>query len=896
MLYVERLSQARLVCDRLRAEWRRAYAPEYCSRADSKSTGSSSRRAWAELRGDTRAEPRTAYCGACPSSAMPARLLRKMFPDDRAEAYAKANVRVDEAVAAVLGALSAPVRARVRPSVDALLRAHQGQPSSFVSALVLALFGLEDGGRLHRLYGWLGASGIGPESWARLLKRASDIARKTGNTPWGHDPDAPVWYYGLADLAGRGVGAVDWAAERAKREHEPPAGPAADPDLLRTFRQRARTNLGALLGTALARFRPRGVDEMWALRHQWTATGSAAKSATTMDPSNFTVDGRRVEGEPETVRLNKKAYSEALDERWLHEVLASQPQLVSETSEKLEHAKRRALYSSDVPNYFATHYVLYQLEGVLDSPLVDLRQGGDAALIAIERRAREAAGDACGWMYDFADFNAQHGPNDIAATIGLAERAVMGDDAQACSFKQACRWAAAAVHNTTARDPTSGGTYQVQWGLQSGWRGTSWANTLLNVAYITTVAQTVTQATGRWPLVRSQHSGDDVYGLTPTWVDAVAMSDYADKCGLRAQPDKVLIDSGAEYLRVSYDESTPAARGYPLRAVASLVSGNWITPVSNDVAGRARAVAEHVGNCHRRGMRRGTADRLLTLAVTRWSTVTTPVGRVSAPAIVRHTSSSRGGWGIPDRHGRLWGGQLPAQPTAILALPDTDALPTMASKARADQAVAALRRVGATATHAMLVERFAQASYAGVAPQAVRQAIERANNRLLADWYGRCESGMRGPDITADRCTRRVAAEVDHLVRTTFRPEAASAIGSWLRTPFRDLTSPADCRRAGLNWLDGLRAHDGRAAAIAERVGRVYGQQVAWDVVTRGNQNAVAGLDVPAAAVRAAYNDAIRLAYICQVLPSNAQQCGDAIAASWPLWAARQDTIVPVAI
>ncbi|UWL52181.1 fusion protein [Exobasidium gracile totivirus 2-1] len=730
MQYVERLCRAAIISVRVRDAWRVAYAPE-CMVATGVNTTPAGQAALAAalsgLRDFAVSEGTTDFAGALPQydpsrpAAFIAAVAKRdgaLYPPKGSAHPGSFHTRVCDVLPALVAGGALDLRAVCRTLI-----ARVGQPNPFVAGYLLWRFALPG---VNEFLAGTVADNVPYDCWPKAWKPVTAAIKRFG-APLGYEECASS----LAEaetLVGYGFGEVDWSAERQRR---------SDQSLVTTFDTADVSRvIGRLYREAFygRREGPEDIDALWERRWFWLATGSEAGASQRYDPDAFRVEYRALAGR--LIRHTHRSAAEARGANYLREQLARDPAIVAAASAKVnERGKVRALYAGDPASYYVTAAALARAEGAWDHDEAILAPGDAAELHAVVQR-REALAGGMGMMYDYDDFNIMHNHEHMAATFTELARAMpdAGRDHAAC-----CLWVARALLNQWVRWP-SGETTRARNGLFSGWRATTWDNTVLNWSYVTLAAERAA-AWGAPPLRARAHVGDDVYAVAHDWLAAVTLYDGLQLSGARAQASKVLFsDTAAEFLRVRYDER--GVHGYGARTIVGLVGGDPAAAEATTPFMRIGSIADTVARCTARNMRVSVAKPLLQRLVRYWGAEReAATGRLVAPPdAVIYAPRSVGGAGV------FWDGVdalkwsqvvLPARPADSARVVRPGKIPTLAT----DAAVARVASRLPVAWHnelARVREAFADASYRRPLGAGIH-AIESADpSGAGAAWYEAC--------------------------------------------------------------------------------------------------------------------------------------------------------------
>jgi hypothetical protein len=228
-------------------------------------------------------------------------------------------------------------------------------------------------------------------------------------------------------------------------------------------------------------------------------------------------------------------------------------------SKKLEHGKTRAIFGSDTFSYLSFHHLLAPIEKTWVGRRIVLDPGGLGTQGMVSRVRKLWERNGINIMLDYDDFNSQHSNLTMKTLI-----------AELIDYTGYDRVLGAKLIESFDRSRLYvGGEYigQVKGTLMSGHRGTSFINSVLNMAYAVTVYPEL------WAM-DSVHVGDDVYIASKSLNDTANLMTAIRDSTMRVNPLKQSIGSySAEFLRIGINRN--CAFGYLSRAISSVVSGNW---------------------------------------------------------------------------------------------------------------------------------------------------------------------------------------------------------------------------------------------------------------------------------------------------------------------------------
>nr|BBJ77936.1 RNA dependent RNA polymerase [Alternaria alternata victorivirus 1] len=339
-----------------------------------------------------------------------------------------------------------------------------------------------------------------------------------------------------------------------------------------------RTNLGAIKNDMLAEFDDdllrsavrRVIDlelahpgeegyqfptlaDHWSSRWNWSVNGS-----------HSALVGREIGSLPypkeRISKMHRRAWLECVEEDprvgWDgHTYVSANP--------KLECGKTRAIYACDTRSYLAFEHLLATVERNWRGSRVILNPGRGGHIGMAERVARNRRRCGISLMLDYDDFNSHH--------TTRAMQIVIEETCSATSYPPDL--AAPLIASLGKQDIYLDGKFvgRSAGTLMSGHRGTTYFNSVLNMAYLMCVLGE------DYILARpSLHVGDDVYMGATTYTEVGHIVETVMASRLRMNPTKQSVGHvSTEFLRVASDARD--SYGYLARAVATTVAGNWYT-------------------------------------------------------------------------------------------------------------------------------------------------------------------------------------------------------------------------------------------------------------------------------------------------------------------------------
>lgn len=346
-------------------------------------------------------------------------------------------------------------------------------------------------------------------------------------------------------LVNRGIGDIDWLTESKNRR---------DPDVTdmpySLVYQRAM-NILQKGKHDRGRYQTMDWEQYWHTRWQFTPTGSA-KSQHAEDLADL----------PEDFRLrNKFVALNTTDINTFDEWVQRKPAIHAWSSYKYEWGKQRAIYGCDMTNFVLTNFVMFRCEDRLPPKFP---VGSRAEPQYVSRALEAVLEGAEPFCFDFEDFNSQHSTSSMVAVLAAYRDTYWPE--MSPQQRKAMGWVMRSMDEMVVHDNIGGqGTYTAAGTLFSGWRLTTFMNSVLNAVY----SEEIYEPTEARHPMRSVHNGDDIILGMYNAQQAQKMLCNAIRLNVRAQPTKCAFGAVAEFLRV--DRKAAGGGQYLARAVATLI-------------------------------------------------------------------------------------------------------------------------------------------------------------------------------------------------------------------------------------------------------------------------------------------------------------------------------------
>lgn len=376
-------------------------------------------------------------------------------------------------------------------------------------------------------------------------------------------------------LVNRIEGDVDWHTEKLHRENGNYANiPAAEiySAARRVFAEARLSGRSPMNMTW---------EKYWASRWQWSAAGST-HSQYSEDMDYVMRHDVRLKNKFITISNMPKVAIDHFTDRV--------PQIHAWASTKYEWGKQRAIYGTDLTSYVLAHFAFYNCEEVLPR---QFPVGPDANDANVVNRVAGVLNEKMPFCLDFEDFNSQHSAKSMESVILAYGDEFMGELSQ--QQQAAISWTAQSVSEQVINDNVGlHTTYKTDGSLLSGWRLTTFVNSVLNYIYTCKIAEEQ-----RRPGT-SLHNGDDVLIGTDNLRCAQKCASNALRYNVRLQSTKCAFGAIAEFLRVDHRRGSKGQ--YLTRAIATTMHSRIESQMSTDARDLINAMETRYSDLHARGL------------------------------------------------------------------------------------------------------------------------------------------------------------------------------------------------------------------------------------------------------------------------------------------------------
>lgn len=417
----------------------------------------------------------------------------------------------------------------------------------------------------------------------------------------------------LDTLINRITGTVDWSSEMQNRINPKLANIPTDKvyNMARSIFMRS-THHGE-------RARNLKWKDYWANRWQWTASGSFHSQYLEDEEFKYKEQALR----------NKFIAAIAMPEYDIEYYLQRTPEIHAWSSTKYEWGKQRAIYGCDFTSYALTNFVFYNAEDTLGN---DFPVGKKARPSYVASRVSSLVDRGMHYCLDFEDFNSQHSNENMIAVM----RAWIDHHRLNLSEEQliAADWVMQSVNHTIINDNIGLKTsYHSKGTLMSGWRLTTFINSVLNKIYTSVLTE------GAHDRVYSLHNGDDVIMTFKNLETIRTIYDNADKFNVRIKQSKCNLGSIAEFLRVDHVRGQHGQ--YLSRNIATMMHGRIESKKAITARDAIEAFENRASEFIMRDGSRDTASRLREIYYRRMSKIYHTT--IEDLYITRHTHAVCGG-------------------------------------------------------------------------------------------------------------------------------------------------------------------------------------------------------------------------------------------------------------
>lgn len=542
--------------------------------------------------------------------------------------------------------------------VYSMCKYHVGEPHVFVASIVAAWKSLLDQTNVAHIMAPLFC--VGYHDWTKVMKELHTLIRTSRffmNTEISESERQRLMYLDL--LVGRASYVINEMSEVDKRGGDTYESQhmSYDSNLQLFTRAQYKKDFPVAIKAAYSRMKyskqpklkVKCFREFYNRRKEWLTKGSLVYNhlppgaKKTSISALDSVMGTIIEME---ARHNKQSLFEEMTLEQLLKYVGDKKDFNStKTAMKYETGRKdRILLPGTLIHFVVTTYVLELAERLEQVGSVRLNAASDDDFFWFDRKLVTGLYHV---LYDWADFNEQHSADEMALVIDELENSVQSP-ADYTYFVQAV---VESMYDMHLHD-RDGKKHKLWKGLFSGWRDTTWVNTVLNCGYMGVALMSFERIYGYNPIVYLDHGGDDVDGALGDAISMVRFMSIMDAMLFNANIWKQMFSTRSEFFR----NTITSGRAYasPTRALASFCAGDWEGSGNLTMRERVTNILDQVGKMSRRGISHEFANGLGICALTHWCKLRIEDSWVSLPDTVLHGREEDGGLGVPDWEGQIW--------------------------------------------------------------------------------------------------------------------------------------------------------------------------------------------------------------------------------------------------
>jgi hypothetical protein len=415
----------------------------------------------------------------------------------------------------------------------------------------------------------------------KMLKREGVMAKQLQG--WSNHNLSVI--FELQVLQNRIDGEIDWEDERKKRKNFKPHIDITRTEVIDIATRIFRAALSEGKTPTTGKW-----EEYWALRWSKIPTGSFL--------SQYDIDKHYKKRFSVNANANKANVLASMPNRSFKYFYTRKPEIFASTSVKYEWGKLRALYGCDITSFLMSDFSMSDC----DNCLPDYMPIGQSAEENKVRRRVNGLKGGIPVCYDYDDFNSQHSIESMKGVL-IAYGAVYGPYLGREQLA-ALSWTIQSLGNMNVRCTQDKTEYRAAGTLFSGWRLTSFVNSVLNRVYL--------EAAGlKQKLLYTLHNGDDVFGIAESFKDVIDFMASANRLGLKAQTSKQNVGTVAEFLRIDLFAKDPTGAQYLTRACATVTHGRIESGETHSLDDEIKAVITRGDALIARGGNKTVAEQLI---------------------------------------------------------------------------------------------------------------------------------------------------------------------------------------------------------------------------------------------------------------------------------------------
>lgn len=574
--------------------------------------------------------------------------LMEVFPPQSAKELTRANVTVRQ-LCHTFDILSFP-------DAREIAEYHVGESQTFVASLLSEWKGVTQFTSVgHLVYPWFR---VCQAEWSNRMKTLHSLIRCSRyfmNTKLSEKDRQALMYMDL--LVGRGEYTIDEMAEVELRTDDTydTRHLSYDPARQVFTNQQYKKDFIAAVEEAYIRLkiepRPINVDsfkDFYMRRASWLTKGGLVYNQ--LPPQMKKFGSQVFDAVYETVReVEGRHNKKSLFEVWeLADVLQganSENFNLTKTQIKYETGKKdRTLLPGTLVHFIVFTYVLYLAEKQAQVGSVRLNAANDVDIRYFDKKMCTGVFHV---LYDWADFNEQHSAWEMGVVVDYLKHYIVAP-ADYGMFVEAI---VAGMYNMGLHD-REGNIHKIWRGLYSGWRGTTWINTVLNFCYVHIALRNIERLFGVSVVLYVDHGGDDIDLALSEPTIMPQFLEVMDAMLFKANKWKQMFGTRSEFFRNTVCEGRVHAS--PTRALASFVAGDWEGAGRATVKERVVSLLDQIAKLRRRGCSEELCQGLTISTISHWCRIRDGEDWLSLPATIIHGHPDDGGLGVPDKDNNFW--------------------------------------------------------------------------------------------------------------------------------------------------------------------------------------------------------------------------------------------------
>lgn len=321
-------------------------------------------------------------------------------------------------------------------------------------------------------------------------------------------------------------------------------------------------------------------SDYWDSRWQWSAAGSIHSQY--QDDMNYVSKQRELKNKFIAISTMPSLKMEYFSNR--------SQNIHAWSSYKYEWGKLRAIYGTDLTSYVLANFAFYNCENLLPDQFPVGKNANDKNVSA---RVSAILNYKIPMCIDYEDFNSQHSGESMADVIQAYYDVFSKDMSE--EQRLATKWTKESIKSLIVHDNMgTKTTYEAEGTLLSGWRLTTFMNSVLNYIYTKHICGK------EMPFKNSLHNGDDVILGVNNLKIAQTATKLAIKSKVRLQRSKCAFAGIAEFLRVDHIRGSKGQ--YITRACATLAHSRIESKMSTDARDLIESMESRLNDCWYRGM------------------------------------------------------------------------------------------------------------------------------------------------------------------------------------------------------------------------------------------------------------------------------------------------------